>query len=54
MMRSRNSNPLVYGVLGALAVAVVVLGYLYYQERQRSAEFRIQLDLPGVEGQIGN
>lgn len=32
--------------MGALAVAVIVLGYLYYQETQRSAE--ITIDVPNV------
>jgi hypothetical protein len=49
-----QSNAIVYVAIAALALAVVVLGYLYYQERQRSAEFRIQLDLPGIEGRMGN
>ena len=33
-------------VMGGLAVAVIVLGYLYYQETQKSAE--ITIDVPNV------
>jgi hypothetical protein len=33
-------------IIGALAVAVAVLGYLYYQETQ---EPTVKIDLPGVK-----
>jgi len=33
-------------IIGALAVAVAVLGYLYYQEQQ---EPTVKIDLPGVK-----
>lgn len=32
-------------IIGALAVAVAVLGYLYYQETQEPS---VKIDLPGV------
>lgn len=44
-----SRSPFIPFIVGVLCVAVAVLGYLYYQERQRSAEFEIQLNLPGVE-----
>ncbi len=50
----RQTNQITYFVVGALTVVVVVLGYLYYQERQRSAEFRIELNESGIEFQGGN
>jgi hypothetical protein len=33
-------------IIGALAVAVAVLGYLYYQESQEPS---VKIDLPGVK-----
>ncbi len=34
-------------IIGALTVAVIVLGYLYYEERRNNVSLRI--DLPNVE-----
>ncbi len=41
-----NRNAL-YPILGALAVAVVILGYLYYQEQQKSG-IEINIGKSGV------
>ena len=39
---------IVYLVLGALIVAVVVLGYLLYQERRQPEGVQIKIDPGGV------
>lgn len=54
MTTMRRSPSFVYVAVGALAVAVVVLGVLYYQERQRTAGFSIQLNESGIEVEAGN
>lgn len=42
-----NRNTL-YLVVGALAVAAVVLGYLFYQERQKTAGIEINVGKSGI------
>jgi len=42
-----NRNKL-YLVVGALAVVTVVLGYLFYQERQKSAGIEINIGKSGI------
>jgi len=42
-----NRNTL-YFVVGALAVAAVVLGYLFYQERQKTAGIEINVGKSGI------
>jgi hypothetical protein len=42
-----NRN-LLYFTIGALAVAVVVLGYLFYQERQKTSGININFGDGGV------
>ena len=42
-----NRNKL-YLVVGALAVVTVVLGYLIYQERQKSAGIEISIGKSGI------
>jgi hypothetical protein len=37
-----------YLIIGALAVATVVLGYLYYQERQKTTGIEINVDKSGI------
>jgi len=37
-----NRNP-VYLIAGVLAVAAIVLGYLYYQERQKTTGIEISV-----------
>ncbi|MCC2099111.1 MAG: hypothetical protein KDJ29_19635 [Hyphomicrobiales bacterium] len=41
-----NRNTL-YGIIGVLAVAIIVIGYMYYQERQKSG-IQIELGKNGV------
>ncbi len=42
-----NHNKL-YLVVGALAVATVVLGYLFYQERQNTTGIEINVGKSGI------
>ncbi len=42
-----NHNKL-YLVVGALAVATVVLGYLFYQERQKTSGIEINVGKSGI------
>ena len=42
-----NTQPATLFIMAALAAGVVVLGYLYYQERQDNVN--IKLKLPGVQ-----
>ena len=35
-------------IIAALAIAVLVLGYLHYQERQKRAGIEINLDKSGI------
>ena len=42
-----NSNPH-YLIIGALALATVVLSYLFYQERQKTAGIDINVDKGGI------
>lgn len=42
-----NSNRL-YLIIGALALATVVLSYLYYQERQKTTGVEINIDKSGI------
>jgi hypothetical protein len=42
---SRNT---LYVIIGALAVAVAVLGYLLYQEQQKTAGIEINLGNGGI------
>jgi RsiW-degrading membrane proteinase PrsW (M82 family) len=42
-----NRNVL-YAVIGALAVAVLVLGYMYYQEQQKPSGVEIRIGEGGV------
>jgi flagellar biosynthesis/type III secretory pathway M-ring protein FliF/YscJ len=45
--RTMNRNAL-YLVIGALAVAAVVAGYLLYQEQQKTSGIELNLDKNGV------
>ncbi|HYN00770.1 MAG TPA: hypothetical protein VET25_13565 [Aestuariivirgaceae bacterium] len=42
-----NRNRL-YPIIGALAIATVVLSYLYYQERQKTTGIEINVDESGI------
>jgi hypothetical protein len=42
-----NRNRL-YLIIGALALATVVLSYLFYQERQKTAGIEINVDKSGI------
>jgi RsiW-degrading membrane proteinase PrsW (M82 family) len=42
-----NRNVL-YAVIGALAVVVMVLGYMYYQEQQKPSGVEIRIGEGGV------
>jgi hypothetical protein len=42
-----NRNRL-FLIIGALAVATVVLGYLFYQERQKTTGIEINVDKSGI------
>jgi hypothetical protein len=42
-----NRNTL-YLVIGALAIAAVVFGYLLYQERQKTTGIEINVDKSGI------
>jgi hypothetical protein len=42
-----NRNPL-YPIIGALAIATVVLSHLYYQERQKTTCIEITVDESGI------
>jgi hypothetical protein len=42
-----NRN-LLYGVIAALAVALLVVGYFYYQERQNTARMEINIGKSGI------
>jgi hypothetical protein len=42
-----NRNSL-YLIIGALALATVVLSYLFYQERQKTAGIEINVDKSGI------
>jgi hypothetical protein len=42
-----NRNRL-YPIIGALAIAIVVLGYLFYQERQKTTGIEINVDKSGI------
>jgi uncharacterized membrane protein len=37
-----------YLIISALAVAIVVLGYLFYQERQKNNGIEIKVDKSGI------
>jgi len=37
-----------YLIISALAVAIVVLGYLFYQERQKTTGIEINVDESGI------
>ena len=45
--QTMNQNKL-YLVVGALAVATVVLGYLFYQERQNTTGIEINVGKSGI------
>lgn len=46
-MNSANSG-FIYTAIGALAVAIVGLGYLYYQDQHKTASLEITVDDSGV------
>lgn len=43
-----NNRNVLYFVIGALVVAVAVLGYKFYQERQKPAGIEIEIGKGGV------
>jgi hypothetical protein len=45
--QTMNRNGL-YLIIGALAIAIVVLGYLFYQERQKTTGIEINVDKSGI------
>jgi RsiW-degrading membrane proteinase PrsW (M82 family) len=45
--QTMNRNRL-YLIIGALAIATVVLSYLYYQERQKTTGIEINVDKSGI------
>ena len=45
--QTMNRNRL-YLIIGALAIATVVLSYLYYQERQKTTGIEINVDESGI------
>lgn len=46
----QSASPVMYALLGGLIVAVGVLGYLYYQESQKSQEVEFKIEVPNLSG----
>src|SRR3972149_1149727 len=46
-LRNMNRN-ILYGVIGALAVATTIFGYQYYQERQKTTGVEISVGKGGI------
>ena len=43
-----NRNNVLYLVVGVLAVAALIFGYLFYQERQKTTGIEINIDKSGI------
>ncbi len=49
MADQRGVNPVLAFVLGAVVVALIVAGYVYYQRTHREV---VKIDVPGFQGEI--
>jgi hypothetical protein len=49
MANQSGMSPVLAFVLGALVVAAVVAGYVYYQRTHRDV---VRIDVPGFQGEI--